>query len=162
MLIYRGFLCLEIKLPQRKRALPQRRCPSISSNTRNQPGLDQEIALTRLDKREILREAAFLCRTPCCALRMISGCAALSASAAFALSPEAIASSTLRMCERIRERRDLLTSVRRSITRIAFLAETVLAITSYAPNRPSGTLCASGICSKILVMVIHNAAPFSS
>src|SRR5690242_13101884 len=59
---------------------------------------------------------------------MISGWAAFRASAAADLSPEAIASSTLRRKVRIRERRVLLTSVRRAILRVAFLADVVLAI----------------------------------
>jgi len=45
-------------------------------------------------------------------------------------SPAAIASSTLRIAERMRERRDLLITVRRAAWRAAFLADFVLAITS--------------------------------
>src|SRR5215467_9364539 len=59
---------------------------------------------------------------------MICGPAALRASVAAALSPDLIASSTLRTEVRISERRDLLTSVRRAITRAALRAEEVLAI----------------------------------
>src|SRR5947207_15958024 len=59
---------------------------------------------------------------------MISGSAALSAASAAALSPEAIASSTLRTELRMRERRAVLISVRRAITRAALRAEEVLAI----------------------------------
>src|SRR5882672_10846238 len=59
---------------------------------------------------------------------MISGSADFRASTAAALSPEAIASSTLRIVARISERRDLLTSVRRAMTRAALRAEEVLAI----------------------------------
>src|SRR6478736_9631982 len=66
--------------------------------------------------------------TPFCAARMISGSAALSAASAAALSPEAIASSTLRTEVRMRERRAVLISVRRAITRVALRAEDVLAI----------------------------------
>lgn len=47
------------------------------------------------------------------------------------MSPEAIASSTLRRNVLTRERRDLLTRVRRSILRTIFLAELVLAISSH-------------------------------
>src|SRR5947209_4073975 len=65
---------------------------------------------------------------PFCAARMISGSAAFSAAAAAALSPEAIASSTLRTELRMRERRAVLMSVRRAITRVALRAEDVLAI----------------------------------
>ena len=50
------------------------------------------------------------------------------AAVAAVLSPEASASSTLRTKLRTRERRDLLTSVRRAILRVAFLAEEVLAM----------------------------------
>jgi len=46
--------------------------------------------------------------TPFCAGAMISGSAALSAARAAVLSPEAIASSTLRTEERMRERRAVL------------------------------------------------------
>jgi hypothetical protein len=59
---------------------------------------------------------------------MISGAAAFSAAAAAGLSPEAIASSTLRTEVRMRERRAMLISVRRAITRVALRAEEVLAI----------------------------------
>src|SRR4051794_14838175 len=59
---------------------------------------------------------------------MISGAAAFSAAAAAAASPEAIASSTLRTEVRMRERRPVLMSVRRAITRVALRAEDVLAI----------------------------------
>src|SRR5690348_9146671 len=59
---------------------------------------------------------------------MISGSAAFSAASAADLSPEAIASSTLRTEERMRERRAVLMSVRRAITRVALRAEDVLAI----------------------------------
>ena len=59
---------------------------------------------------------------------MISGAAAFSADAAAVLSPEAIAYSTLRTEVRMRERRAMLISVRRAITRVALRAEEVLAI----------------------------------
>ncbi|MNL82336.1 hypothetical protein D3C87_2096860 [compost metagenome] len=52
-----------------------------------------------------------------------------------------MASSTLRMKVRTRERRDLLTAVRASILRVAFLADGVLAITVLlASNRPKAPL----------------------
>src|SRR5262249_56142110 len=78
--------------------------------------------------RDTLRFAALRWITPFCAARMISGSAAFNAAAAAALSPEAIASSTLRTEVRIRERRAVLMSVRRAITRVALRAEDVLAI----------------------------------
>ena len=59
---------------------------------------------------------------------MISGCAAWRAVCAADLSPDAIASSTLRIKLRIRERRAVLISVRRAILRTIFLAERVFAI----------------------------------
>src|SRR5436190_9072663 len=59
---------------------------------------------------------------------MIWGPATFRAAAAAALSPEAIASSTLRTEVRMRERRAMLISVRRAITRVALRAEEVLAI----------------------------------
>jgi hypothetical protein len=59
---------------------------------------------------------------------MISGSATRRAAVAAAPSPDAIASSTLRMNVRTRERRAVLTSVRRAILRAIFLAEAVFAI----------------------------------
>src|SRR3712207_5864289 len=59
---------------------------------------------------------------------MICGWASLSAARAASLSPDAIASSTLRIKVRILERGTLLMAVRRAILRAAFLAEDVLAI----------------------------------
>src|SRR5690349_16325844 len=59
---------------------------------------------------------------------MMTGSASLSAAAALALSPVANASSTLPRVLRRRERRDLLISVRRAMTRVAFLAELVFAM----------------------------------
>src|SRR4051812_41448118 len=79
-------------------------------------------------RRDTLRSAALRWITPFWAARMISGAADFKAAVAAALSPEAIASSTLRTEVRISERRDLLTSVRRAITRAALRAGEVLAI----------------------------------
>lgn len=45
---------------------------------------NQPIALTREDRRDILRDAVFLCITPLVTPRINSGCAALSAAAAAA------------------------------------------------------------------------------
>src|SRR5215210_5461914 len=59
---------------------------------------------------------------------MISGSAALRASAAFAASPVASASSTLRTKVRMRLRRARLMSVRLAILRVIFLADRVLAM----------------------------------
>src|ERR1700761_46969 len=94
-------------------------------------------ALTRLVRREILREAAFLCTMPFCAARASLGSAALNASAAVFGSLAAIASSTLRTYVRISLRRDLLTSVRRRVWRAAFWADLVLAIEFSFPAAPS-------------------------
>src|SRR3954447_9715589 len=69
---------------------------------------------------------------------MISGAAAFSAAAAAAASPEAIASSTLRTEVRMRERRPVLMSVRRAITRVALRAEDVLAIDLVSGCEPQG------------------------
>src|SRR3546814_1508034 len=66
--------------------------------------------------------------TPFVAARWISGWASFRASAATVTSPAAIASSTLRMKPRTRERRALLTAVRLAIVRVAFFAEVVLAM----------------------------------
>ena len=79
-------------------------------------------------RRETFRFAVLRWITPFWAARMISGAAAFRAAAAAALSPEAIASSTLRTVVRMRERRAVLMSVRRAITRVALRAEDVLAI----------------------------------
>src|SRR5688572_31734114 len=61
---------------------------------------------------------------------MICGCASRSAVLAASLSPEAIASSTLRMKLRMRVRGTLFIAVRRAILRAAFLAEGVLAMSN--------------------------------
>src|SRR5690606_11042748 len=85
-------------------------------------------AFTRAASREILRLAVFLWRTPRLTPRMISGCAARSFSCAAAGSPAAIASSTLRMKVRIRERRALFTAVRRRVWRARLRDDGVLAM----------------------------------
>ena len=54
-------------------------------------------AFTRAARREILRDAVFLCTTPLVTPRISSGCAVFSASAAASALPEAMASSTLRI-----------------------------------------------------------------
>src|SRR5262245_52087070 len=59
---------------------------------------------------------------------MMTGSASFSAATACSRLPAAIASSTLRTKVRMRERRPLLISVRRAITRAAFLADFVFAI----------------------------------
>ena len=63
---------------------------------RGRRGVQTASALTRLVRREILRDAAFLWTMPFCAARASLGSASLSASAATFGSLEAIASSTLR------------------------------------------------------------------
>lgn len=55
-----------------------------------------ESVFRRLARRETLRDAVFLCITPFVAARISSGCAALKAAVAAAVSPEAKASSTFR------------------------------------------------------------------
>lgn len=82
----------------------------------------------RCVSRETVRRAALRCTMPFRAARMSAGSASAMAESARARSPAASASSTLRMAERIRERRDLLTTVRRAIWRVAFLADFVLAM----------------------------------
>src|SRR5918999_3532555 len=66
--------------------------------------------------------------TPFCAVRTSIGSATASAASAAALSPDPIASSTLRSSLFIRVRRPLLISVRRAAFRAAFLAEVVFAM----------------------------------
>src|SRR5262245_12621531 len=78
--------------------------------------------------RDTLRLAALRCTMPFCAERTITGSASLSAASAWARSPVAIASSTLRTKLRIFDRRALLISVRRAILRVALRAEVVLAM----------------------------------
>ena len=85
-------------------------------------------ALTRAARRETLRDAVLRFIAPLLAARINSGCAALSASFACAPSPASRASSTLRTNVRTRLTRLRLTSVRRAILRVAFLADLVLAI----------------------------------
>src|SRR5882757_8806774 len=63
-------------------------------------------ALMRPDRRDSLRATVFFCSTPLVMPRCISGCAALNASAAAALSPASIAVSTF------------LTKVRMRLTRL--------------------------------------------
>src|SRR5262245_4866191 len=89
------------------------------------------IALTRFESRDTLRAAEFLWTTPFCAPRMSSGSAAFSAASAADLSPEAMASSTLRTEERNRLKRFLLMTARRAATRVAFFAELVFAMKSH-------------------------------
>ena len=93
----------------------------------------------RADKREIFRDAVFLWMMPFEAERMISGCASRSATLAASLSPEAIASSTLRTYDLTRLRRALLMRVRRSAWRAAFFADFVFAISQipFAAGRPA-------------------------
>jgi hypothetical protein len=78
--------------------------------------------------RDTFRLADFLWMIPVRAARMSAGSAATRAACAAPLLPLLMASSTLRNELRMRERRALLTSVRRAILRVAFLADLVLAI----------------------------------
>jgi hypothetical protein len=86
------------------------------------------MALTRFASLETFRLAVFLCMIPFCAVRASKGSAARNAASALARSPDLIASSTLRTSVFTRERRPLLTSVRRIIWRAAFFADDVLAM----------------------------------
>ena len=93
----------------------------------------------RCASRDTFRLALFLCTTPRCAARMMTGSAALNAATAAWRSPLLIASSTLRIEFRSTERRALLISVRRAITRVALRADLVLAINlSFAAGASSG------------------------
>jgi len=80
------------------------------------------------ESRDTFRRAELRCTMPFCAERIKAGSASARAAVAWLRSPEAIASSTLRIAERMRERRDLLTTVRRAAWRAAFFADFVLAI----------------------------------
>src|SRR5579862_6448699 len=78
--------------------------------------------------RDTLRDPVFLCMTPLPTARISSDCTSTNAVRARPRSPAASASSNLRTKVRTRERRALLTSVRRAILRIAFLAPGLFAI----------------------------------
>src|SRR5258705_7043686 len=81
---------------------------------------------TRLVRRDTFREPVFLCSTPLETPRMISGSAAFKAASAAFLSPEAMASSTLRIKPRTRVLRAVLMAVRLAVVRTRFLAEAIL------------------------------------
>jgi len=80
------------------------------------------------ESRDTFRCAELRCTMPFCAARIRAGSASAKAEVARLWSPAAIASSTLRIAERMRERRDLLTTVRRAAWRAAFFADFVLAM----------------------------------
>src|SRR5262249_28951837 len=80
------------------------------------------------ESRDTFRCAELRCTMPFCAARIKAGSASAMATDARLRSPAAIASSTLRIAERMRERRDLLMTVRRAACRAAFRADLVLAI----------------------------------
>src|SRR6056297_349640 len=82
--------------------------------TRRGAARNQPMAFTREARRDILRDAVFLWRTPLLTPRISSGWAARSAVCAAVVSPEAMASLTFRRKVRMRERRALLTSWRRA------------------------------------------------
>src|SRR5258708_14784955 len=81
---------------------------------------------TRLVRRDTFREPVFLCSTPLETPRMISGSAAFRAARAAFLSPEAMASSTLRIKPRTRVLRDVLMAVRFAVVPTGFLASAIL------------------------------------
>ena len=80
------------------------------------------------ESRETFRRAELRWTMPFCAARIKAGSASAIAAVARLRSPAAIASSTLRIAERMRERRDLLITVRRAAWRAAFFADFVFAI----------------------------------
>ena len=94
---------------------------------------------TLADKRDIFREAVFLCRTPFDTPRINSGCASLNAVCAATLSPEAIAVSTRFKKVRMRLILLLLISPRFALRRIRFLADLWFAIRSIFPIRSDST-----------------------
>ena len=85
-------------------------------------------AFTRADKREILRDTVFLCKTPRETPRCISGCARRRASRALAASPAAIAISTFFTNVRMRRIRAPLIIARFALRIILFLEDLWLAI----------------------------------
>ena len=91
-------------------------------------GAQAVMAFTRAVKRETFRDAVFLCMIPFCAPRANCGVAVFKAASASAFLPDVIASSTLRTVERTMLVRFLLMMARREATRVAFLADDVLAI----------------------------------
>src|SRR4051812_4453559 len=80
-------------------------------------------ALTRRDRREILRDAVFRWSAPLVTPRRSSGSASRNAARAVSTSPLARASSTLRTNVLMRLMRLRFTAVRFSVWRIRFLAE---------------------------------------
>jgi hypothetical protein len=86
------------------------------------------MARIRLVRRETLRDAVFLWSTPFWAPRISCGSADFMASKAASLLPALMASSTLRNELRTMLVRFLLIEARRAETRVAFLADDVLAI----------------------------------
>src|SRR5450631_2760373 len=81
---------------------------------------------TRFVRRDTFRDPVFLCSTPLETPRMISGSAAFRAARAAFLSPEVMASSTLRIKPRTRVLRDVLMAVRLAVVRTRFLEEAIL------------------------------------
>src|SRR5579862_313409 len=84
--------------------------------------------------RDTLRDPVFLCMTPLPTARISSDCTSTNAVRARPRSPAASASSNLRTNVRTRDRRALLTSVRRAILRIAFLAPGLFAMVLGRPR----------------------------
>ena len=101
-------------------------------------------AFTRVARRDTFRDPVFLWITPAPTARMISGSAACSACSAAFRSPPSMASSTLRINVLIRDRRAVLTAVRRWIFRTIFFADRVFAIYFAFPKRPNSRGSAIG------------------
>ena len=111
---------------------------------------------TRADSLDTFRLAVFLCNTPLFAARAISGWAVLRAAVAASLSPDAIASSTLRMCVFVRDRRDVLISVRRAIFRTIFFADFVFAIDHSLSNVSIGSdIPTNHVSSRLFCLVTY-------
>src|SRR5579871_1198066 len=115
---------------------PSVRTKSRPDSIERRPSAQAPILAIRWVSRDTLRLAVFLWTTPARAARNSEGSAATRAAWAAALSPLAIAASTLRSAVRMREQRALLISVRRAILRVAFLADLVLAIDPFLDVRP--------------------------
>ncbi len=85
--------------------------------------IPQAIAFIRAESRESLRATVLRWSTPRVVPRWSSGCAKTNSAWAAALFPDPIADSTRLMKVRIRPTRLVLTSARRALLRIRFLAE---------------------------------------
>jgi len=91
-----------------------------------------DMPLIRCAMRDTFREAVFCLMIPRVTPRMISGWACFKAACAAAWSPAVMASSTLRISDRMRPRRSRFTAVARSVRRIRFSEDLWCAMGNYS------------------------------